>query len=57
MPNIDPSNVVHETPIYPNAKPVRQLLHPVHPRKEAAIKGEVEKLHKVGFIYPVPLID
>lgn len=55
MPNIDPSIVVHEIPTYPNAKPVQQRLHPVHPRKETAIKGEVEKLLKDGFIYPIPL--
>jgi hypothetical protein len=29
----------------------------VHPRKAAAIKLEVEKLLKVGFIYPVALTD
>ena len=29
----------------------------MHPRKVAAIKGEVEKIIKVGFIYPIPLTD
>jgi hypothetical protein len=48
---------VHEIKTYPNAKPVRQRLHPVHPRKAAAIKLEVEKLLKAGFIYPVALTD
>ena len=42
---------------YPGAKPVRQRLHPVHPRKAAAIKLEVEKLLKAGFIYPVALTE
>ena len=57
MPGIDPSIVVHEIPTYPGAKPVRQRLRPVHPRKAAAIKAEVEKLLKAGFIYPIPLTD
>jgi hypothetical protein len=50
MSGIDPSIVVHEIKTYPGAKPVRQRLHPVHPRTTAAIKLEVEKLLKVGFI-------
>jgi hypothetical protein len=57
MPGIDPSIVVHEIKTYPGAKPVRQRLHPVHPRKAAAIKLEVEKLLKAGFIYPVALTE
>eukprot|EP00253_Pinus_taeda_P022688 PITA_22688 len=57
MPGIDPSIVVHEIPTYPGAKPVRQRLRPVHPRKAAAIKAEVEKLLKAGFIYPIPLTE
>eukprot|EP00253_Pinus_taeda_P003394 PITA_03394 len=57
MPGIDPSIVVHEIPTYPGAKPVRQHLRPMHPRKAVAIKAEVEKLLKAGFIYPIPLTD
>lgn len=57
MHGIDPNIVVHEIPTYPNEKPVHQWLHPVHPIKATAIKGEVEKLLKVGFIYPIPLTD
>ena len=57
MPGIDPSIVVHEIITYPGAKPVRQRLRPVHPRKAAAIKEKVEKLLKAGFIYPIPLTD
>jgi hypothetical protein len=55
MSGIDPKIVEHEITTYPDAKPVRQKLHPVNPRKAAAIKVEVEKLLKVGFIYPVHL--
>jgi hypothetical protein len=52
-----PAIVVHEIKTYPDAKPVRQRLRQIHPRKAAAIKAEVEKLLKAGFIYPIPLTD
>ena len=54
MPGIDPI-VVHEIKTYLDAKPVRQRLRQIHPRKAAAIKAEVEK--RAGFIYPIPLMD
>jgi hypothetical protein len=57
MPGINPLIVVHEIKTYPGEKPVRQKLHPVHPKKIAVIKAEVEKLIKSGFIYHVPLIE
>jgi hypothetical protein len=55
IPSIDPKIVEHEITTYPDAKPVRQKLRPFNPRKASAIKVEVEKLLKVGFIYPVHL--
>jgi hypothetical protein len=55
MPSIDPKIVEHEITTYPDAKPVRQKIHPVNPRKVGAIKSEVEKLFKAGFIYPIHL--
>ena len=57
MSRIDLSIVVHEIKTYPTAKPVRKKLRQVHPRKAAAIKAEIEKLLKVGFIYPIPLTE
>ena len=57
MPGIEPSIVVHEIKTYPTAKPVRKKLRQVHPRKVVAIKAEIEKLLKEGFIYPVPLTE
>jgi hypothetical protein len=57
MSGIDPDIIVHEIKTYLDAKPVRQRLRPVHPRKAAAIKLEVEKLLKADFIYPVALTD
>ena len=55
MPSIDPRIVKHEIKTYPNAKPVQQHLCAVNPKKVPAIKAEIEKLLKAGFIYPVPL--
>ena len=57
MPGIDSSIVVHEIRSYLMEKPVRQKIRQVHPRKDAAIKAEVEFFLKAGFIYPVPLME
>jgi hypothetical protein len=57
MPSIDPDIVVHEIKTYPNAKPIRQRLCPIHPCKSSTIKIEAEKLLKDGFVYPVDLTD
>jgi hypothetical protein len=57
MPGIGPDIVVHEIKTYLDAKPVRHILRRVHPCKAAAIKLEVEKLLKAGFIYPMALTD
>ena len=57
MPRIDPWIVEHEIKTYPTVKPVRQKLRVVNPKKAPAIKAEIEKLLKVGFIYPVPLTE
>ena len=51
MLGIDPSIVEYEIQTYPDAKPIQQKLRPVNPHKAAAVKAEVEKLLKVGFIY------
>jgi hypothetical protein len=55
IPGIDLAIVLHEIKTYPDAKPIRQRLHLVHPHKAAAIKLEVEKLLKDDFIYLVAL--
>ena len=57
MLGIDPSIVVHDIKTYPMAKPVMQKLWQFHPQKVAAIKAEIEKLLKAGFIYPIPLME
>jgi hypothetical protein len=57
MPGIDLDIIVHEIKTYSDAKPVRQRLRPVHPYKAVATKIEVEKLLKVGFVYPMALTN
>jgi hypothetical protein len=57
MLGIDPNILVHEIKTYTGTKPVWKRLRPVHPRNVAAIKLEVEKLLKAGFIYLVSLTD
>jgi hypothetical protein len=55
MSGINPKIVEHEITTYPDAKPVRQKLRPVNPKKTTTIKIEVEKLLNAGFIYPIHL--
>jgi hypothetical protein len=57
IPGIDPDIVVHEIKKYLDTKLVRKIFLPVHPRKVATIKIEVEKILKVGFAYPMALTD
>ena len=57
MPGIDPRIVEHEIKTHPNAKPVRQRLRAVNPRKAPTIKAKIEKLLNVGFIYHVSLTE
>ena len=57
MPDINALIVVHEIKTYVGAKSVRKKLHQIHPKKAVAIKAEVEKLLRAGFIYPVPLTE
>jgi hypothetical protein len=57
MPGIEPSIVEHEIKTYLDARPVRQCLRSINPRKAPIIKVEVEKLLNVGFIYPVTLTE
>jgi hypothetical protein len=57
MLGINPSIVAHEIKNFPGVKPVREKLHLVHPKKNTAIKAELEKLLKYGFIFPIPLIE
>ena len=55
MSRIDPWIIEHEIKTYLDVKSVRQKLRVVNPRKAPSIKEKIEKLLKVGFIYPIPL--
>lgn len=57
MSGIDPRIVKHEIPTYAHSKPIIRKLRPINLKKVVAIKDEVEKLLKVGFIYPIHLIE
>ena len=57
MPGIDPRIFEHEIKTYPDAKPVRQRLRAVNPRKAPMIKNKIEKLLKSNIIYPIPLME
>ena len=54
---VDPLIVEHETRTYPDTKPVRKNLILINSCKATAVKDEVEKLLKVGFIYPIALTE
>ena len=53
MLGLDPSIVEHHIDTWPDITPIRQKQRPLHPSKGTAIKAEIEKLHTVGFIYPI----
>jgi hypothetical protein len=57
MLGIDLRIVEHEITIYPDAKLVQKNIRPVNPQKATTIKVEVDKLLKVGFIYPIQLMQ
>jgi hypothetical protein len=57
MLGIDPRIVKHDIRTYLDAKHFWQKLFLVNPHKEATIKDKVEKLIKVGSIYPMQLME
>jgi hypothetical protein len=57
MSGIDPHIVEHEIKTYPDAKPVRQRLRVVNPRKAPTTKAKVEKLLNTAFTYSVSLTE
>ena len=57
IPGIELCIVEHKIKTYLDAKPVRQHLRAVNPRKVHVIKAEIEQLLKASFIYHVPLME
>ena len=53
MPSIDPSIIEYCIDTWPDVLYIIQNQRPIHPSKAPAIKDEVEKLWKAGFIYPI----
>ena len=50
---MDPAIVEHHINTWPDAYPIFQKQRSRHPAKAPAIKAEIDKLHHVGFIYPI----
>ena len=50
MPGIDPSVITHCLNIYPSSKPIRQKKRVFAPKRDNAIKEEVQKLTTTKFI-------
>jgi hypothetical protein len=56
MLGINPQIFEHKIMTYPNAKPFQQKIHPSQSLKsKLQSRQEVEKLLKLGFVYPVQL--
>ena len=53
MSGINPSFITHRLNVYPSSKPVRQKKRVFAPKRDNAIKEEVQKLATVEFIWEV----
>ena len=53
MPRLSPTIVEHHIDTWIDIPPVRQKQRQLHPSKAEAIKREIDKLQKAGFIYPI----
>ena len=53
MPGIDPSVITHRLNVCPSSKPVRQKKRVFAPKRDGAIKDEVQKLMVTKFIREV----
>ena len=53
MPSIDPSVITHRLNVYPSSKPMRQKKRVFAPKRDNAIKEEVQKLTLTKFIREV----
>ena len=53
MPGIDPSVITHRLNVYPSSKPVQQKKRVFAPKRDNAIKEEVQKLTVAKFIREV----
>ena len=57
MPGIDPSVITHRLNVYPSSKLVRQKKRMFAPKRDNAIKEEVQKLTTAKFIQEVYYLD
>ena len=57
MPGINPNVITHRLNVYPSSKPVRQKKRVFAPKRDNAIKEEVQKLATTQFIREVYYLD
>ena len=57
MPGIDPSVITHRLNVYPSSKPVPQKKRVFAPKRDKAIKEEVQKLTTAQFIRKFYYLD
>ena len=57
LKGVDPSVVTHNIPMTPDATPVKQRPYPMNPKHAHAVKEEIDKLMRVGFIYEIEHTD
>ena len=57
MPGVDPSVITHRLNVHPSSKPMQQKKRAFAPKREIAIKEEVQKLITVKFIREVYYLD
>jgi hypothetical protein len=57
LSGFDPSLIKHSIPIKEGINPVRKKKRPINPALEATIRKELEKLLKVGIIFPVKYFE
>ena len=50
MSGLDPTIVQYHLPILPHARPVKQKLRRLHPRRSLQVKEEIQKQLSVGFL-------
>ena len=50
MPGIDPSVITHRLSVHPSSKPIRQKKRVFAPKRDKAIREEVQKLTTAQFI-------
>ena len=57
LKGVDSSVVTHNIPMTPDAMSVKQRPYPMNPKHAHAVKEEIDKLMRAGFIYEIEHTD